>query len=148
MPARERSMASHTRLTACPDPLRACAVSRQGAAALSLSPSIRRETGMPVHRATMRAISSPRPQCFRKACFPLRLLRLAGGQLLCSLGSLPYLSSAALLRSYSFFRLFQWRRLPARSPSAAAAPFSISCFSFASFACMPRKVSRSSEAAL
>jgi len=58
MPARERRMASVTRLTAssCPT-TRLWRISSRWSS-FSRSPSIRRETGMPVQRATMAAISS------------------------------------------------------------------------------------------
>ena len=102
MPARERRMASLTRRTAssCPTTF-SCRMSSM-CSSFSRSPSMILATGMPVHLPTTLAISSSvtlsRSRldcCASSASFS----SFSSSALSC--GSLPYLSSAALLRSYS-----------------------------------------------
>ena len=103
MPARLRRIASLTFSTASFWPMtRLCSTSGR-CSSFSRSPSINLATGIPVHRATILAISSSVTlSCSSESCAPSASAACsAAASCFCSSGRRPYFSSAALFRSYS-----------------------------------------------
>ena len=104
MPARLRRMASHTFCTASCCPMTRWCRMPSRPSSFSRSPSTSFSTGMPVQRATMRAISSSVTRSRRRlSCAEPEVSALCScsASCFCSSGRRPYFSSAALLRSYS-----------------------------------------------
>ncbi len=100
---------------------------------------------MPVHRATMRAISSPRPQCFAKSVFSSAAAPPRRRPAPLQLGQPAVFKLRRPVEVVLVFPPFSMAAFTCSISRRSCCTFSISCFSFASFACMPRKVSRSSE---
>ena len=101
MPARERWMASVTRRTASSWPTTRRWMTSSRCSSFSRSPSISLETGMPVHLATMLAISSSVTVSCTSVSPPARFSARcsASSSCFCSAGRSEYLSRAAF--SYS-----------------------------------------------
>ena len=104
IPALERSIASDTLVTASSCPITLSWSIPSILRSFSLSPCISLVIGIPVQRPTILDISSS-PTWSRRRLLEELLLSSASFSCFSSsalrLGSLPYLSSAALLRSYS-----------------------------------------------
>ena len=102
MPARERRIASETLVTASSWPITRLWSTSSMCSSLSRSPSISLVTGIPVHRATIRAISSS----VTRSCSRVESRSAASASFSSSASSFwswgrrPYLSSAAFCRSY------------------------------------------------
>ena len=101
MPARERIIASATFRTASSWPITLWCSVLSRCSNFSRSPSIRRVTGMPVQRPTMRAISSSVTLSRSSVAFWVLPFSSKFASCFCSSGSLPYFNAAALSRSYS-----------------------------------------------
>ncbi len=102
MPARERRIASETFLTASSWPITRLWSMLSRWSSFSRSLFIRRATGIPVHFATIFAISSSVTRSCSSESEDVCVFSAISSSVfscLVSVGSLPYLSSAALLRS-------------------------------------------------
>ena len=147
-PARVRRIASATAVTASSCPMtRSCRISSRWSS-FSRSPSISFATGMPVHRATMRAISSSVTRSRRRpSLLPSSLAFSAASSSSFSLGSLPYFSSAARFRSYSR-SAFSISALSCSISPRSFCTFLIASFSFSHFALSFANSSRSRASSL
>ena len=145
MPARERRMASVTFSTASSWPMtRWCSTSSR-CSSFSRSPSMSFATGMPVQRATMRAISSSvtLSRSSVRRCFSLSAIFSSSSSSRCSCGRRPYLSSAARLRSYSRCA-FSICALTCSISSRSFCTLPMDCFSFSHLAFISLKRARMS----
>ena len=107
---------------------------------LSLSTSF--ETGMPVQRETIFAISSSVTRSRSKVLSLVSLACSSFSSSCCSCGSLPYCSSAAFVRLYSSLAFSIWW-LTSSISERIFCTFSMPCFSFSSFAFIALNWSRS-----
>ena len=149
MPALARRIASATVLTASSCPItRLCSISSSDKS-FSLSPSISLETGIPVQRQTILAMSSSVTLSCKSPFSPLPLSAAFSLSSSCFLssGSLPYLSCAALLRSYSLSAVSASRFTRSISSRSFCTLFMLS-FSFCKRAFMAEYFSLSSAISL
>ncbi len=142
-PARERRMASATACTASSWPTTRSCSSSGRRRSFSRSVSISLETGMPVHRATILAISSSVTLSRSRTLSGFSDFS-ASSSSFCSLGRVPYLSSAARFRSY-LRSAAAMSALVFSISSRSFCTLPMSVFSFSQRAFMALKVSRSWE---